>query len=67
MRWWDGITDSMGVSLSKDNEGQRSLACCSPRGCKESDTIEQLNNNHTNKDAARNTLSFLTAHLEELL
>ena len=26
-----------------DNEGQRSLACCSPWGLKESDTIEQLN------------------------
>ena len=27
-----------------DNEGQESLACCSPRGRKESDTTEQLNN-----------------------
>ena len=27
-----------------DSEGQRSLACCSPWGCKESDTTEQLNN-----------------------
>ena len=26
-------------------EGQRSLACCSPWGCKESDTTQQLNNN----------------------
>ena len=26
-------------------KGQRSLACCSPWGRKESDTIEQLNNN----------------------
>ena len=29
----------------EDGEGQRSLACCSPRGHKESDTTEQLNNN----------------------
>ena len=28
-----------------DGEGQGSLACCSPWGCKESDTTEQLNNN----------------------
>ena len=26
-----------------DNERQGSLMCCSPRGCKESDTTEQLN------------------------
>ena len=45
MRWLDGITNSMGMSLSRDNEGQRSLACCRPCGGKESDTIEQLNNN----------------------
>ena len=29
-----------------DGEGQGSLACCSPRGHKESDTTEQLNNNN---------------------
>ena len=28
-----------------DGEGQGSLACCSPWGCKESDTTQQLNNN----------------------
>ena len=27
-----------------DGEGQGSLACCSPRGHKESDMTEQLNN-----------------------
>ena len=27
------------------SEGQGSLVCCSPRGCKESDTTEQLTNN----------------------
>ena len=27
-----------------DSEGQESLVCCSPWGCKELDTTEQLNN-----------------------
>ena len=28
-----------------DSKGQGSLVCCSPWGCKESDTTEQLSNN----------------------
>jgi len=42
MRWLDGISDSMDMSLSKlgDGEGQGSLACCSPWGHKESDVTE---------------------------
>ena len=46
MRWLDDITDSMDVSLSKLQElddGQGGLACCSPWGCRELDTTEQLN------------------------
>ena len=42
MRWLDGITDSMDMSLSK-LDGQGGLACCSPWGRKESDTNERLN------------------------
>jgi len=45
MRWLDGLTDSMGISLSKVRElGQGGLACYSPWGRKESDTTEQLSN-----------------------
>ena len=42
MRWLDGITDSRDVSLSKlrETERQGRLVCCSPWGCKESDTTE---------------------------
>ena len=49
IRWLDGITHSIDMSLSKlkvcyaVGDGQGSLACCSPWGCKESDTTERLN------------------------
>ena len=46
MRWLDGITDSMEMSLGKllgVGDGQGGLTCCSPWGCKESDTTERLN------------------------
>ena len=40
MRWLHGISDSMGMNLSKlgDSEGQGSLAYCSSWGRKESDS-----------------------------
>ena len=46
MRWLDGITKSVDMSLNKalgvgDRRG--SLACCSPWGCKELDVTEWLN------------------------
>ena len=46
MRWLDGITDSMDVSLSElkgAGDGQGGLVCFSSWGCKESDMTEQLN------------------------
>ena len=41
MRWLDGISDSMDEfeQTPGDSEGQGSLACCSPWGCKEPDMI----------------------------
>ena len=50
MRWLDGITDSMDMSLSHVHwetlgvgDGQGGLACCDSWGHKESDTTERLN------------------------
>ena len=42
IRWLDGITNSMDMNLSKlleiVKDRERSMACCSPWGGKESDT-----------------------------
>ena len=46
MRYLDGITDLMDVSLSEIREfgdGQGGLACCDSWGRKESDMTERLN------------------------
>ena len=43
MRCLEGITDMMDTSVSKlweFDDGQGSLACCRPWGCKELDTTE---------------------------
>ena len=43
IRWLDGIIDSMDMNLRKLQEmvNNRSLACCSPRGCKELDMTRE--------------------------
>ena len=46
MRWLDGITDLMDMSLGEFpgvGDGQGGLACCNSWGRKESDTTERLN------------------------
>ena len=51
MRWLDGITDSMDMSLSKLWEmvkDREARPCCSPWGHK-SDMTEQLSNSNTNR------------------
>ena len=57
MRWLDGYTNSMDVSLSKLRHmvkaRQGSLACCSPWAHKELDTTEGLNNNIPKNTAMR--------------
>ena len=46
MRWLDGITDSVDMSLGRLQElvlDMGGLACCDSWGHKESDTTERLN------------------------
>ena len=46
--WYHGLNGYGFEQAPGDSAGQGSLVCCSPWGCRELDTTEQLNDN--NKD-----------------
>ena len=52
MRWLDGITDLMGMNLSKfwAGDGQGSLARCSPWGCSRKQPSDWIELNTSNTD-----------------
>ena len=45
--WYQQLSGREFEQTLGDGEGEGSLACCNPRGCKESDTTERLNNSNT--------------------
>ena len=71
MRWLDGITDSMDLSLSKlgVGDGQGGLACCCSWGCKESDMTEQLNDKNKAEDTGSipDLGRYLTSSVQSLI
>ena len=68
MRWLDGITNSMDMSLQTlgYREGQGSLMCCSPWGRKESDMTERLNKNNNKNLHRMNTSQSVQSSLHTL-
>ena len=51
--------------IQGDSRGQGSLACCSPRGHKKSDTTEQLNNNNIRRQASDSGLLILHRNIRQ--
>ena len=43
--WYHQLKGQELAQISRDSEGQGSLAWCNPGGCREVDTTEKLNNN----------------------
>ena len=53
MKWLDSITNRHEFEQDPgDGDGQGSLVCCSPWGCKELDVTEQQNNNKKRRETA---------------
>ena len=59
MRWFDSITDSMDMNLSKLQEivKEKEAWCSSPRGCKELNVTQQLNNSNKTKNRSDQPVS----------
>ena len=64
MRRLDGITDSMDIEQTLgDGEGQRSLTCCSPWGCKELEMTEGPNNKNSQEQGSDPPISLMCLKL----
>ena len=50
--WHHRLNEHESQQTLGDREGQGSLACCSPQGCKDLDVTEQVNNNNEEGRAA---------------
>ena len=56
VRWHHQLNGHEFEQTLRDSEGQGNLACCSPWGCKESNTTKQWNNNDLTSDKLRSHL-----------
>ena len=68
--WHHRISGHEFEETQGDSEGQGSLACCSPWGCKESDTTYWLNNHNKKKStvkAVKKRAQIVWLHLHEIL